>query len=139
VICSFWIGREKLATIGTATNQKQAIVHATRKMLKRLFPCEENVKDCQSWSEQASEPMKSLWTCHFCKVFMNGRRPFLSHLTGRSHVRRMSELHLNIEEENKILLAAAEKACKKREEVKRNLASNTLAKPTRIEDSIIMP
>jgi len=50
---------------------------------------------------------------------MTGRKPFLSHLTGRSHIQRMSELELNAEEENEILLAAAEEAFKKKEELKR--------------------
>jgi len=117
------VGSEKLATIGAANNKKQAIVQAARNMLKRLFPYEENVKDSQAGSEQtSSDRMKTPWTCHFCKIFMTGRKPFLSHLTGRSHIQRMSELELNAEEENKILQAAAEEAWKKKEEAKRSAA-----------------
>jgi len=123
MICHFQVGNEKLATIGAANNKKQAIVQAARNMLKRLFPYEENVKDSQTGSEQPpSDRMKTPWTCHFCKIFMTGRKPFLSHLTGRSHIQRMSELELNAEEENKILQAAAEEAWKKKEETKRNTA-----------------
>merc|ERR1719403_70074 len=123
MICHFQVGQEKHATIGAANNKKQAIVQAARNMLKRLFPYEENVKDSQAGSEQtSSDRMKTPWTCHFCKIFMTGRKPFLSHLTGRSHIQRMSELELNAEEENKILQAAAEEAWKKKEEAKRNAA-----------------
>jgi hypothetical protein len=43
-------------------------------------------------------------------------------LTGRSHIRRMSEQELNVEEENKILLASADEAFKKKEEDKWNTA-----------------
>merc|ERR1719494_1140863 len=121
--CHFQVGKEKLATVGAANNRKQAIVQAARNMLKRLFPCEENVKGSQSGKEQASsDRMKTPWTCHFCKIFMTGRKPFLSHLTGRSHIHLMSELGLNAEEENKILLSTAEEAFKKKEETKRNAA-----------------
>jgi len=122
MICHFQVGQEKHATIGAANNKKQAIVQAARNMLKRLFPYEENVKDPQAESDQTSDRMKTPWTCHFCKIFMTGRKPFLSHLTGRSHIHRMSELGLNAEEENKILLSTAEEAFKKKEETKRNAA-----------------
>jgi len=121
MLCHFQVDGEKLVTIGAAISKKQAIVQAARNMLKRLFPHVESVKDSQAENEPASEPMKSPWTCHFCKSFMTGRKPFLSHLTGRSHIQRMSELELNAEEENKILLAAAEEALKKKEELKRNM------------------
>jgi len=121
MICHFQVGGEKLATIGAANNKKQAIVQAARKMLKRLFPCEESVtgKDDE---DNAPERMKTPWTCHFCEIFMTGRKPFLSHLTGRSHIQRMSELELNAEVENKILHAAAEEASKKNEERKKKEA-----------------
>jgi len=122
MICHFQVGQERLATIGAANNKKQAIVQAARNMLKRLFPCEESVKDSQAENDQNSERMKTPWTCHFCKIFMTGRKPFLAHLSGRSHIQRMSELELNAEVENKILHAAAEEAWKKKEEVKRKAA-----------------
>jgi len=105
------VGREKLATVGTANSKKRAIVQAARNMLKRLFPHEENVKGSEAGSEQSlADQIKTPWTCHFCKTSMTGRKPFLAHLTGRSHIHRMSELELNAEEENKILQAAAEEA-----------------------------
>jgi len=121
--CHFQVGKEKLTTIGAANNKKQAVVQAARNMLKQLFPNQESVEDSHTGSEQAaSDRMKTPWTCHFCKIFMTGRKPFLSHLTGRSHIQKMSELELNAEEENKILLAAADEAFKKKEEEKRKAA-----------------
>jgi len=121
--CHFQVGKEKLATVGAANNKKQAIVQAARNMLKRLFPYEENVKGSQAGNEQASsDRMNTPWACHFCMIFMTGRKPFLSHLTGRSHIQRMSDLELNAEEMNKILQAAAEEHWKKMEEAKRNTA-----------------
>jgi len=126
--CHFQVGRKKLTTIGTASNKKQAIVQAARNMLKQLFPNIENVEDSQTGSEEASlDRMKTPWTCHFCKIFMTGRKPFMSHLTGRSHIQRMTELDLNAEEENKILQAAAEEAFKKHEEDKHNASSKSCA------------
>jgi len=117
MICHFQVGHEKLATIGAAHNKKQAIVQAARNMLKRIFP--DGGKDCPEASEQPMpDNMKSPWKCHFCKIFMTGRKPFLAHLTGRSHIQRMSALELNAEEENKILQAAAEEAYKKKEDLK---------------------
>jgi dsRNA-specific ribonuclease len=46
--CHFQVGREKLATIGTANNKKQAVVQAARNMLKQLFPNLVNVDDDQT-------------------------------------------------------------------------------------------
>jgi len=124
--CHFQVGREKLATIGAASNKKQAIVQAARNMLKRLFPNAENEEDSKTGNEQvASNRMNTPWTCHFCKIFMTGRKPFLAHLTGRSHVQRMSELELNAEEENKILQAKAEEAYKRKQEEKHNATSES--------------
>jgi len=98
-------------------------VQAARNMLKRLFPNVEEVEDSKTESEQAaSDRMSTPWTCHFCEIFMTGKKPFLAHLTGRSHVQRMSELELNVEKENKILQAKAEEAYKKTLEDKHNAA-----------------
>jgi len=122
--CHFQVGREKFATIGAANNKKQAVVHAARNMLKKIFPNQANAEDTQTGMElAASERKKTPWTCHFCEIFMTGRKPFLSHLTGRSHIQKMSELELNAEKENKILLATADEAFKKKEEEKRNAVS----------------
>jgi hypothetical protein len=127
--CHFQVGREKLTTTGAASNKKQAIVQAARNMLKRLFPTVENVEGSEIGSELAAlDRMNTPWTCHFCKIFMTGRKPFLAHLTGRSHVQRMSELELNAEEENKILKAKAEEAYMKKQEEKRNSASESSVK-----------
>jgi hypothetical protein len=127
--CHFQVGREKLTTIGAASNKKQAIVQAARNMLKRLFPTVEIMKDSEIGSEQAAlDRMNTPWTCHFCKIFMTGRKPFLAHLTGRSHVQRMSELELNAEEENKILQAKAEEAYMKTQEERRSPALESSVK-----------
>jgi dsRNA-specific ribonuclease len=123
VTCHFQVGKEKLATIGTANNKNQAVVQAARNMLKQLYPNLEKVKDDQTGSKQAaSDRMKSPWKCYLCKIFMTGRKPFLAHLSGRSHIQKMSEQELNVEEENTILLATADEALKKKEEDKRNAA-----------------
>jgi len=121
--CHFQVGREKLATVGSANKKKQAVVQAARNMLKGIFPNKENVKGSHAGNKQAlSDRTKTSWTCHFCRMSMTGRKPFLSHLTGRSHIQRMSDLELNAEEMNKILQAAAEEHWKKMEEAKRNTA-----------------
>jgi hypothetical protein len=126
--CHFQVGREKVATIGAANNKKQAIVQAARNMLKRLFPNVEDMEDSKMGSGLAAlDRMNTPWTCHFCKIFMTGRKPFLAHLTGRSHVQRMSELELNAEEENKILQAKAEEAYKKKQDEKHNAAMESSA------------
>jgi len=123
MVCHFQVGKEKLAAFGVAHSKKQAIVQAARNMLKRLFPLGENGKESQGWSEQPlSEKMNTPWKCHFCKIFMTGRKPFLSHLTGRSHVQKMSELQLNVEEENKKLVSVAEEEFEKKEDAKRETA-----------------
>merc|ERR1719320_470577 len=119
MICHFQVGEEKLATIGAAHNKKQAIVMAARNMLKRIFPYNDGGKDFPEGGEQhMPDYTKSPWKCNFCKIYMTGRKPFLAHLTGRSHIQRMSALELNAEEENKILQAAAEEAYKKKEDLK---------------------
>jgi hypothetical protein len=115
ITCHFQNGREKLSTVGAGRKKKLAIVQASRNMLKQLFPNKTNLKDSQSgWGQTASDQKKTPWTCHFCNVSMNGRRPLLSHLTGCPHIQRMSELDLNAEEQNNILQSAAEEAYKKR-------------------------
>jgi len=49
----------------------------------------------------------------------------MSHLMGRCHVQRLSELGLNAEDENKVLQEMAEKAFKEKEELKKkNAAKN---------------
>merc|ERR1719320_280435 len=119
MICHFQVGQEKLATIGAAHNKKQAIVQAARNMLKRIFPYGDGGKDFPEGGEQhMPDYTKSPWKCNFCKIYMTGRKPFLAHLTGRSHIQCMSALELNAEEENKILQAAAEEAYKKKEDLK---------------------
>jgi len=124
MVCYFHVGNEKLAAFGVAHNKKQAIVQAARNMLKRLFPIEDNEKDAHGWIEQPlSEKMNTPWKCHFCEMFMTGRKPFLSHLTGRSHLQKMAELQLNVEEQNKKLQVKAEEEFVKREEAKRESVS----------------
>jgi len=120
IICYFQIGRKKLVTIGAANKWKKAVVQAAQNMLELLFTKKEGMKN----TLVPSDRMKNPWTCHFCNIFMNGRKPFLSHLTGRLHIQRMTELKLNAEEENKILQLLAEEACKKNDEEKRNTNSN---------------
>jgi len=114
MVCNFQVRNEKLAAFGTGHNKKQAIVQAARNMLKRLFPLGVNGKD--------AEKMNTPWKCHFCKKYMTGRKPFLSHLTGRSHLQKMSELQLNVEEQNNKLHAKAEEEFVKREEAKHKSA-----------------
>lgn len=53
----------------------------------------------------------------------------MSHLMGRCHVQRLSELGLNAEDENKVLQEMAEKAFKEKEELKKkNAAKNNSQK-----------
>jgi hypothetical protein len=121
--CHFQVGKEKLVSIGIANNKKQAIVQAARNMLKQCFPNQVNLEESRAEGKHAALDRKNTpWACHFCNIFMTGRKPFLSHLTGRSHTQRMSELELNAEEENKRLEASVEEKCKKMEEEKRNAA-----------------
>lgn len=47
----------------------------------------------------------------------------MSHLMGRCHIQRLSELGLNAEEENRVLRELAEKAFEKKEEQKRKAKS----------------
>jgi len=117
--CHFQVGKEKLTTTGTASNKKQAIVQAARYMLKQLFPNAADAVDSDARSKQTALDQKNTpWKCHVCKIFMTGRKPFLSHLAGRSHTQKLSQLELNAEEENKEIIAAAEAACKKLKEEK---------------------
>jgi len=124
--CHFQVGKEKLTTTGTASSKKQAIVQAARYMLKQLFPNAANAVDSDGKRRQTALDQKNTpWKCHFCNIFMTGRKPFLSHLNGRSHTQKMSQLELNAEEENKKLHVAAEAACEKLEEEKATLRNRT--------------
>jgi len=104
-------------------SKKHAIVQAALNMLKQLFPLGENAKESQGWSEQSkAEKMNIPWKCHFCKIFTNRRKSFLSHLIGRSHIKKISELNLNVEEQNKKLAAEAEQEFEKKEGAKLEFA-----------------
>jgi len=123
MICYFQVGSNKLTTVGAAHNKKQAIVQAARNMLLLLSLPENNDKNNQIKVEYTPpDRTRSPWTCHFCKIFMTGRRPFLSHLMGRCHIQRLSELGLNAEDENSVLRDVAEKAFEEKEELKRKTA-----------------
>jgi len=123
MICYFQVGTDKLKTVGAAHNKKQAIVQAARNMLQLLALPEHSVKNNLLKVEYTPpDRTQTPWTCHFCKIFMTGRRPFLSHLMGRCHVQRLSELGLNAEQENRVLRELAEKASEKKEEQKRKAA-----------------
>jgi len=123
MICFFQVGTDKLTTVGTAHNKKQAIVQAARNMLQLLASSNYNDKYNQHKVEYTPpDRSQSPWTCHLCKIFMTGRKPFLSHLKGRCHLQRLSELGLNVEEENRVLQELAEKAFEK-EEQRRAVAS----------------
>jgi len=126
MICYFQVGTDKLTTVGAAHNKKQAIVQAARNMLRLLALPEHSDKNNQLKVEYTPpDRTQTPWTCHFCKIFMTGRRPFMSHLMGRCHVQRLSELGLNAEDENKVLQEMAEKAFKEKEELKKkNAAKN---------------
>jgi hypothetical protein len=130
MICYFQVGTDKLTTVGAAHNKKQAIVQAARNMLRLLALPEHSDKNNQLKVEYTPpDRTQTPWTCHFCKIFMTGRRPFMSHLMGRCHVQRLSELGLNAEDENKILQEMAEKAFKEKEELKKkNAAKNNAQK-----------
>jgi len=130
MICYFQVGSDKLTTVGAAHNKKQAIVQAARNMLRLLALPEHSDKNNQLKVEYTPpDRTQTPWTCHFCKIFMTGRRPFMSHLMGRCHVQRLSELGLNAEDENKILQEMAEKAFKEKEELKKkNAAKNNTQK-----------
>jgi len=126
MICYFQVGTDKLTTVGAAHNKKQAIVQAARNMLRLLALPEHSDKNNMLKVEYTPpDRTQTPWTCHFCKIFMTGRRPFMSHLMGRCHVQRLSELGLNAEDENKILHDMAETAFKEKEELKKkNAAKN---------------
>jgi len=131
MICYFQVGTDKLTTVGAAHNKKQAIVQAARNMLRLLALPQHSEKNNQLKVEYTPpDRTQTPWTCHFCKIFMTGRRPFMSHLMGRCHVQRLSELGLNAEDENKVLLEMAEKAFKEKEELKKkeNAAKNNSQK-----------
>jgi len=120
--CHFQVGRDMLATVGAGNNKKQAIVKAARNMLQRIFPKLECGEDTKSGTEKAKKDRKkSPWKCHFCNIYMTGRKPFLSHLVGRHHIQRLSEMNLDAVEQNKILEAAAEMAYKKKQEENQSL------------------
>jgi len=121
VICYFQVGTDNLRTVGAAHNKKQAIVQAARNMLQLLALPEQNDKNNKpKVIYTPADRTQTPWNCHFCKIFMTGRRPFLSHLMGKGHVKRLSELGLNAEVENSVLLELAEKAFQMKEEEKRN-------------------
>jgi len=123
MICYFQVGTDKLTTVGAAHNKKQAIVQAARNMLRLLALPEHSDKNNMLKVEYTPpDRTQTPWTCHFCKIFMTGRRPFMSHLMGRCHVQRLSELGLNAEDENKTLQEMAEKAFKEKEELKKKNA-----------------
>jgi len=126
MICYFQVETKKLRTVGAAHNKKQAIVQAARNMLRLLALPEHSDKNNQLKLEYTpSDRTQKPWGCHFCKIFMTGRRPFMSHLVGRCHVKRLSDLGLNAEDENKILQEMAEKAFKEKEELtKKNAAKS---------------
>merc|ERR1719419_1074455 len=120
--CWYWVGNEKLKTVGAAHNKKQAIVQAARNMLQLLASPENNTKNMQKVEYIPPDRTQTPWKCHFCKIFMTGRRPFLSHLEGRCHKQRLSELGMNVHEENIQLREIAEKAFKKTDEWKKKEA-----------------
>jgi len=115
MVCYFQVRREKLAVMGIANNKWKAIVLAARNMLKQIFPNLKAAKDQILIKQAMPDRQIAPWTCHFCNVFMTGRLPFLSHLAGRRHVKKMAELRLNFEKDNKILQASAKSASKKKE------------------------
>jgi len=123
MICYFWVGNDKLTTVGAAHNKKQAIVQAARNMLQLLaLPEHNDVNNSLKVVYTPPDRSKTPWTCHFCKIFMTGRKPFLSHLAGRCHNQRLFELGLNTVEENRVLLKLAEMAFEKKQEQKRKTA-----------------
>jgi len=128
MICYFQVGTDKLTTVGAAHNKKQAIVQAARNMLRLLALPEHSDKNNMLKVEYTPpDRTQTPWSCHFCKIFMTGRRPFMAHLMGKCHVQRLSELGLNAEDENKVLQEMAEKAFKEKEELKKkkkNAAKN---------------
>merc|ERR1719419_1870438 len=132
MICYFQVGTDKLTTVGAAHNKKQAIVQAARNMLRLLALPEHSDKNNMLKVEYTPpDRTQTPWTCHFCKIFMTGRRPFMSHLMGRCHVQRLSELGLNAEDENKVLQEMAEKAFKEKEELKKKNTSSPTSSSTR--------
>jgi len=134
MICYFQVGTESLRTVGAAHNKKQAIVQASRNMLQLLALPEQNVDNNKlKVNYTPADRTQTPWTCHFCKIFMTGRRPFLSHLMGKGHIQRLSELGLNAAVENNVLQELAEKAFEKKEEIKRKAA---LKKREIIEEQI---
>jgi len=120
MICYFQVGTNNLRTVGAARNKRQAIVQAARNMSQLLALPDKNdnnnrLKVIYTPADWTQTP----WNCHFCKIFMTGRIPFLSHLLGKGHIERLSELGLNPEIENSVLRELAEKAFEKKEEEKR--------------------
>jgi len=122
--CFYWVGNEKLKTVGAAHNKKQAIVQAARNMLQLLASPENNIKNVHKVEYIPPDRSQTPWKCHFCKIFMTGRRPFLSHLEGRCHKQRLSELGMNVDEENRLLRELAEKAFEKTERKKKETTKN---------------
>merc|ERR1719419_238923 len=107
-------------TVGAAHNKKQAIVQAARNMLQLLALPEHSDKNNLLKVEYTPpDRTQTPWKCHFCKIFMTGRSPFLSHLEGRCHKQRLSELGKNVDEENRLLRELAEKAFEKTERKKK--------------------
>jgi len=124
MICYFQVGKDKLTTVGAAHNKKQAIVQASRNMLRLLALPEHSDKNNLLKVEYTPpDRTQTPWSCHYCKIFMTGRRPFMSHLMGRCHIQLLSELGLNAEDENKVLQEMAEKAFKEKEELKKKNAA----------------
>jgi len=120
MLCYFQVGADKLKTVGSAPKKKQAIAEAARNMLRLLALPEHSDKNNQLL---VADRTQTPWYCHFCKIYMTGRRPFMSHLMGRCHVQILSELGLNAEDENKALTEMAENAFKEKEELKEKIAA----------------
>lgn len=120
MLCYFQVGEDKLKTLGSAPKKKQAIAEAARNMLRLLALPEHSDKNNQLL---VADRTQTPWYCHFCKIYMTGRRPFMSHLMGRCHVQILSELGLNAEDENKALTEMAENAFKEKEELKEKIAA----------------
>jgi len=108
MICYFQVGTDKLTSVGAGHNKKQAIAQAARSMLRLLALPEYSDKNNQLLvAYTPPDRTQTPWSCHFCKIYMTGRKPFMSHLMGRRHVQRLSELGLNAEDENKVLTEMA--------------------------------
>jgi len=65
---------------------------------------------------------------------MTGRKPFLSHLTGRRHIQRLSELGLNANEENRVLQQLADRAFEKKKEQKRTTSFMKRAQRYKVQE-----